>query len=320
MPMLLYVKISFYTALCILITATFLSMGFYPPKEAERQKAIGSLKGLPQIFCKAFSPDDDFKLIPTPKEGDWLSEHKEKGQTYDDFVNSNIIRPDESRNKIYLLPFGQFSENNTPSLEILNEYATIYFSMEANVLPLLNLEDKDFTERINRFTGKRQIFTSDILSYLEKKSPKDAYCILAITMEDLYPNPSWNFVFGEASILEKVGVFSFARYDPAFYGDESEEGDKKLLLWRSCKVLVHETAHMFGLTHCIFFRCVMNGSNHLNESDSRPLHLCPVCLRKLQHCIKFDIIDRYTRLNLFYKKIGFGQEASWVGNRLKRIL
>ena len=87
-------------------------------------------------------------------------------------------------------------------------------------------------------------------------------------MDDLYPEPSWNFVFGQASLGERVGVYSFARYDPAFYGEKRGEDYEKVLLWRSCKVLVHETAHMFGLRHCIYFKCVLNGSNHLKESDS----------------------------------------------------
>jgi len=39
-------------------------------------------------------------------------------------------------------------------------------------------------------------------------------------MIDLYPQESWNFVFGEADIKRKVGVFSFARYNPKFW-DES---------------------------------------------------------------------------------------------------
>jgi hypothetical protein len=28
----------------------------------------------------------------------------------------------------------------------------------------------------------------------------------------------FNFVFGQASLNDRVGVYSFARYDPAFYG------------------------------------------------------------------------------------------------------
>jgi len=35
-------------------------------------------------------------------------------------------------------------------------------------------------------------------------------------MEDLYPDPSWNFVFGQTSLPGYVGVYSFARYD-SFY-------------------------------------------------------------------------------------------------------
>lgn len=31
-------------------------------------------------------------------------------------------------------------------------------------------------------------------------------------MSDIYPRPSWNYVFGLASLSEYVGVFSFARY------------------------------------------------------------------------------------------------------------
>jgi archaemetzincin len=138
-------------------------------------------------------------------------------------------------------------------------------------------------------------------------------------MEDLYPEPSWNFVFGQASLRERVGVFSFARYDPGFYREERRKNYSETLLRRSCKVLAHETAHMFSLAHCIFFRCVLNGSNHLQESDSRPLSLCPVCLRKLQFSIGFDVVARYRQLLDFYRKVAFEPEAQWVATRLRRI-
>jgi archaemetzincin len=76
---------------------------------------------------------------------------------------------------------------------------------------------------------------------------------------------------------------------------------------------------MFSLTHCIFFRCVLNGSNHLKESDSRPLSLCPVCLRKLQFSIGFDVVGRYRQLFDFYHKVAFEAEARWVATRLGKI-
>jgi archaemetzincin len=63
----------------------------------------------------------------------------------------------------------------------------------------------------------------------------------------------------------------------------------------------------------------MNGSNHLKESDSRPMHLCPVCLHKLQYSIGFDVVERYAKLFHFYKKVGFDDEAQWLAKRLKWI-
>jgi archaemetzincin len=74
---------------------------------------------------------------------------------------------------------------------------------------------------------------------------------------------------------------------------------------------------MFGLAHCIFFNCVMNGSNHLDESDRRPMHLCPVCLRKLQFSVGFDVVQRYEKLAGFYEAADFANEAQWTRNRLR---
>jgi archaemetzincin len=74
-----------------------------------------------------------------------------------------------------------------------------------------------------------------------------------------------------------------------------------------------------GLTHCIYFNCLMNGSNHLAESDRRPLHLCPVCLRKLQFSVEFGVAQRYEALTPFYRHVGFDDEARWIARRLERI-
>lgn len=40
----------------------------------------------------------------------------------------------------------------------------------------------------------------DLLRFLSNTKPKDAFCIVGITMIDLYPKESWNFVFGQASL------------------------------------------------------------------------------------------------------------------------
>ncbi|XP_038184829.1 archaemetzincin-2 isoform X2 [Arvicola amphibius] len=172
--------------------------------------------------------------------------------------------------------------------------------------------------RVNEHTENLQIHAGHILAFLKKKKPKDAFCIVGITMIDLYPRDSWNFVFGQASLTDGVGIFSFARYGRDFYSTRYEGKVKRpqrtsssdysifddyynpeitsILLWRSCKTLTHEIGHIFGLRHCQWLACLMQGSNHLEESDRRPLNLCPICLRKLQCAIGFSIVERYKAL------------------------
>ncbi len=295
-------------------------MGFEIPGEQQRLRAIGSTEGLPATLKKALDPGDDFAPVPAPGPHDWLAAHPEPGQSFEQFVGSRPNRPDKKRSAIYLQPLGEFRQGSAPPLEVLREYAAACFAMDVRVLPRLDLGTARITTRRNPTTHNRQLLTTDILAVLRNKIPNDAFCLLGITMADLYPEPSWNFVFGQASLRERVGVYSFARYDPAFYGQPRDKDYDKMLLRRSCKVLVHETGHMFGLMHCIHFRCVFNGSNHLAESDARPLHACPVDLRKLHYSINFDVTGRYAALLRFYRKAGFDDEADWTKARLEWIV
>lgn len=294
---------------------------FKPPSAAERLKAIGSMEDLDPPLRRAFDPGDDFKPIPPPRPGDWLAAHVERGQTYDEFVLGRLARPrpTASRRKIYILPLGKFAEDRSPPLESLKELADAFFALETVVLPRQETEGLTLTTRKSPITGNVQILTGDVLAFLKKRLPRDAFCAIAVTMEDLYPEPSWNFVFGQASLSERCGVYSFARLDPAFYGSRRGEGDGKLFRRRSAAVLVHEVSHMFGLEHCIYFSCVLNGSNSLPESDSQPLTLCPVCLRKLRESIGFDVLDRYGKLLACYRKAGFEEETRWIEHRMSWI-
>jgi archaemetzincin len=312
-------KITFLSALFSALLVS-LAMNFKPPTSAERLKAIGATNDLPETLKKALEPRDDFEPIPVPKPDDWLAVHQETGQDFDEFIKSKPNRPNKTRNKIYLQLLGEFPKGQIPLADQLRKFAASYFGMKVELLPPLALDDGSITSRTNPYTRNRQILTGDVLSVLKNNLPADAFCVLAITMEDLYPDPSWNFVFGQASLQERVGLYSFARYDPAFYGQKRGKDYEKLLLRRSCKVLAHETAHMFGLTHCTYFKCVLNGSNHLEESDSRPLHLCPVCLHKLQYSAGFEVVGRYSDLFKFYKEAGFDDETKWLANRMVWIL
>jgi archaemetzincin len=207
------------------VSVLSLGMNFRPPTAAERLNAIGSVKGLPETLRKVLTAGEDFEPVGVPKPGDWLAAHRETGQSFDDFVASKPNRPDKYRGKIYLQPLGEFPNLGRPGygslrrdeqqaslgiplVERLKEYASAYFSMPVQEIPPLNLKDRNITTRINAFTRNRQILTGDVLAILKANLPKDAFCVMAITMQDLYPDPSWNFVFGQASLRERVGVWS----------------------------------------------------------------------------------------------------------------
>jgi len=292
---------------------------FIPPTKEVREKAIGSTKNLSEEIQKAFESGKDFRPIGRPRKGDWLAEHEENGQTYDQYVRSKPNLPRTPRIYMYLLPLGKFGSQEE-FLANLREFTSLYFSMEVKVLPVLNVKDLKVRTRINSHTKKKQLNCGDILEKLINMVPEDAYCLLGITMSDIYPGDDWNYVFGWADLERRVGVFSMARFDPTFWKERRTSNYDKILLSRCCQVVSHEIGHMFGMRHCIYYRCNMNGFNSLEESDRSPRHLCPACLHKLHYVQQFDVIDRYKNLYFFYTKTGLLREARWVRRRLTTLL
>lgn len=164
----------------------------------------------------------------------------------------------------------------------------------------------------------------EALTYL---LPEDGICCLGFTTEDLFDSSTDSFCAGMAAGGSGVGIFSFARYNPMF-GEERKRKlnstQKSLLLQRSVKTAVHETGHLINIGHCVSFLCCMNGSGSLEEDFSQPLHLCPVCLRKVQWFVggeeKFDVVKRYESLLKFYLSNGFSDEAKWTKGLLTKLI
>jgi archaemetzincin len=188
-------------------------MKFSPPTIGAR-RAIGPLERLPGNVRNAFLPHRDFEPTPTPDPSDWLFVHAEHGQTFEDFVRSQPKKPSAVRNTIYLQPLEDFETEGAPAPHELVRFASAFFSMPVEALPPLGVSKQRITTRTNPYTRQLQLLTGDVLGVLRRILPANAFCIVGITMRDLYPSPSWNFVFGKASLGDRVGVFSFARYDP----------------------------------------------------------------------------------------------------------
>jgi archaemetzincin len=139
--------------------------------------------------------------------------------------------------------------------------------------------------------------------------------VLGITAVDLWPGDGWNFVFGQASLKERVGVWSMARNgDP----DESADERRRCSL-RTVMTATHETGHMFGIRHCIAYECGMNGSNNSGERDRQPLEFCPECQAKLWWTLELDPVTRSEALEAVARRHGLPKTADFFARQTEAL-
>jgi archaemetzincin len=290
-----------------------------PKLAVEVHPAVGSLEGLSAAMIAALADTPQFAPLRDAGPGDWLSTHDEPGQTVAQFTAKGPSKPTAERSIIYLQPIGPFP-SSAPALATLARYTEVFFALEVAVLEPITAESLDATSRESDYG--RQLRTDDVLAALERRLPADGFLLVGLTMEDLYPSDEWNYVFGFASFSKRVAVYSLLRFDPMVFNPKSTldvEQRRDLMLRRSVAIMSHELTHSFGMRHCVHHDCVMNGANSLHEVDLHPLHLCPVCLRKLHVALGFDPVDRYEQLGAFYADHGLHEQAAWIESRLEFI-
>ena len=251
-----------------------------------------------------------FKPMGKPGTSDWLASHNEPGQTFEEYLDAEPVKPTKERQKIYVLPLGAFNAKQQKMIEIAAGYLEVFYDLPVERMPALTdalspalrrpLPRRGPPKGGTQYT--RQIKTGYILDDILKPIlPSDAAALIAFTAEDLYPDESKSYVFGQASLENRVGVWSLARLD--------DNTDERNFLVRTLKIAAHETGHMFRLRHCTKYECLMSGTNHLAETDRRPIDACPECTAKICWLSDIDQATRYQRLADFFRKNGMNKEA-----------
>jgi archaemetzincin len=244
-----------------------------------------------------------------PEEGDWLAEHEEEGQTFDQYLSANPVRRDDTLHTIYLCLVGDFDEPQARIIDLTRVYLGIFFDVPVVVHRCVPLPDVPArARRRHPEWGNKQLLSTFILrEILEPDLPDDALAYLALTARDLWPGKDWNFVFGQANLRRRVGVWSIYRNG---WPGKNEQAFR-LCLRRSLMTASHETGHILTMAHCTAYRCLMNGSNHQEERDQRPLYPCPVCLRKVLWNLQVEPLPYLRRLALFCQSQGLEDDAEW---------
>ncbi len=267
-----------------------------PVEESNKLRAI-------QSAGRAITPlHEPVKAI---QKGDWLDEHEEPGQSFEEYRQSDPILPTKVRTTMYLQPLGDFDAAQASAIEATAELLNAFYGVPVRMLDRMDMAwIPPQARRLHPHSGGEQVLTKFVLRLLNRKKPADAVVVLALTTADLWPGKGWNFVFGQASLSRGVGVWSLHRM-----GDR-EVGPRHFLR-RTIKVAVHETGHMFGIRHCTRFQCGMNGANHQDEADGQPIWFCPEDEMKIWWALRVDPAERYRRLANFATTHGLECEAEF---------
>lgn len=246
--------------------------------------------------------------LPPPQKHDWLAMHREAGQTYAQWLASSPVRATDERKTLVVQPLAPLRLVEREVVAKTSRFLGAYFGLGVRREDELELTElPPGARRRNPGTGEPQLSSFHLISaVLPKRLPKDAAALIAFTAEDLWPGDDWNYVFGQASLADRVGVWSLARN-----GDlEGGRAAYRLALLRTWKMAAHETGHMFSIQHCTASLCVMNGANHLDESDRHPLEMCPECLAKLASATGVDLVARAEGLAMLCAEEGLAEEAA----------
>jgi archaemetzincin len=96
-----------------------------------------------------------------------------------------------------------------------------------------------------------------------------------------------------------------------------------LWLGRVCRTASHEIGHCFGIGHCMYYACVMQGTASIREDPRQPPYLCPVDLAKVLRATRTDKNQRYRRLLDFCRRYEddhmFSAYATWIEGVLEQM-
>ena len=180
--------------------------GWLPPDAETRLAAIGAM---PAGWLPWFDPAA-FEELAAPVPGDWPAEHEESGQSYTWWLASERRVPRAETRVIALQPVGAPAVD----LAMVASVAEAWFGLPVRLEEAVSAEATGVPGRVHPTQGQQQLRSPDLLQWLSGGLTEEVFARVGVVELDLYPGEDWNFVFGQATYAEGVGVWSVARLDP----------------------------------------------------------------------------------------------------------
>jgi len=185
----------------------------------------------------------------TIQPGDWLEKHTELGQSFDQYLVDHRQPLHERYTTLYVQPLGETTPIQRQLLDDTAGFLGRFFGFTVTLLDTVTLDDlPDVARRAGASPSAEdeQLLTTYLLdNVLKPRVPDDAVAVLGLTAKDLWAGAGWNYVFGQASLSDRIGVWSVHRFGNPEAGPEAY----RVCLRRTLGTAAHETGHMFGMTH-----------------------------------------------------------------------
>lgn len=220
-----------------------------------------------------------------------------RDQSYESFMRRRHNQPTAQRQTLVLVPLGELPSEL--ELERVEAFLQAFFQQPVRLAARQEVGPAQAGSKWSADAVQRTLL---------RQLPSDALSILALTDVDLYAEDAGpnRLLFGQGHYYNRTAVASLNRL-------ETERTE--LLYHRAFKLTAHELTHTFGLRHCTRYRCLLNSSGSVAQSDARPLELCPDCLRKLHAVLGFDTVKRCRDLEAA-TRVALPQDREWFHNRL----
>lgn len=159
---------------------------FRVPDEKDRAIAIGTLVGEKFTLKKSLNAIIPFFAgIKKPEKGDWLFEMEEDGQTYDTYRSAWINKLSPEKSTIYLAPFEK--DFDPELLQNLQKIVAAYYpKCKVKLHKTIAVDGLEDLKKLDDYREKYQYEAGQILQKLKPKVTKEAFCLMTLTMKDLY--------------------------------------------------------------------------------------------------------------------------------------